>query len=66
MGTPTIVEHLHGKAYGWTGNPCPTCTGRGAVVGIHHDERCPACGGTGDEYGEISPLPPGRDKIDAD
>ena len=36
---------------GWTGRKCPTCKGHGR----NEDETgsCPACAGTGDEYGEL-------------
>lgn len=40
---------------GWTGNKCPKCHG----TGEHEDDvgRCTACGGTGDEWGNLPATP---------
>lgn len=41
-----------GKLYGWTGRGCAVCNGMGRS---RLGDRCVACTGTGEEYGEIFP-----------
>lgn len=42
---------------GWTGRKCPVCKGKGAD---DDNYSCPACGGTGDEYGELDNEGPAK------
>lgn len=43
---------------GWTGKVCPNCDGRCTVRDDDGNEvTCDACGGTGDEWGEIPDEP---------
>ena len=54
-------EWVDGVLHGWTGRKCPRCDGHGVIYspGLDNEARCPACGGTGDEYG-VMPHQPDR------
>jgi DnaJ-class molecular chaperone len=44
-----------GKLQGWTGRKCPRCKGHGLIYdeSYDNDRACPACAGTGEEYGDV-------------
>ena len=43
---------------GWTGRRCPTCNGDGEITELDGQPvTCPACGGYGDEWGELPDEP---------
>lgn len=44
--------------YGWTGNRCKQCSGRGEVLDDYGVWiACDACGGSGHEWGELPDEP---------